>query len=78
MGYEAVNPASIGEDVRTILPNPGRKDFLTADIMELLGCQGIVFFGDWWLSSGCRLECQIAAEFGMKFYRMGKDGLEAV
>jgi hypothetical protein len=72
-GHEIINPARIGEDLREIIPNPSRRDYLTSDIMELMECQGIVFFGNWYFSAGCRLELHLVMEFDMKLFFWNKE-----
>jgi hypothetical protein len=67
-GHAIINPAKIGKDLDSIFSNPTRRDYLTADILELLECDGIVLFGNWIKSSGALLERQIAHQLGMSVF----------
>jgi hypothetical protein len=61
-GHIAVNPHSIIPGVE----NPAWRDYMAADITELVRCQGIHFLPGWRKSRGSRIEARIARDLGLE------------
>ncbi|WP_297628726.1 DUF4406 domain-containing protein [uncultured Rikenella sp.] len=63
-GHEPVNP------LRNGLPKSATwHEHMRADLRQLLDCDAIYMIGEWWYSSGARLEWQLARDVGIIEYK---------
>lgn len=65
-GFDIVNPARISQTIQEIIPEATKRDYLSADLLELMECDGIIMFGDWRNSDGALMEHIVAKQLGMK------------
>lgn len=71
-GYIPVNPLEGASEVAKE-DEESRKEYMRADIKQLLDCDAIWLFDSYFCSSGCKFEMMVAKTCGLKFYDYDKD-----
>ena len=73
--YHPINPVAIGNELQEELIKEGKeaseitwREYMIADIIELVKCDAIYMIKGWELSRGARLEHHIASDMGMEVF----------
>jgi hypothetical protein len=71
LGHQPINPFTIGDILYKHYKNchkqkPNWKEYMQADIAELIYCHAIVLCEGWNESKGCKLEWEIAKGLGLR------------
>lgn len=81
MGYEALNPCEIGDELRRLTleaerREPTHEEYMNACLPALLQCDKISLLDGWRRSSGARIERDVARATGKAFIYVRRCGCQ--
>ena len=74
VGYEVVNPVTIGQELQKTNPHPSYEDYMKADLEALATCTHIALLEGWEQSKGAQSEKREALKLGLEIMQYKEIG----